>query len=445
MESVKDEISLVADIIDRLLTVNESLRADQLTPLIKRLRVAADELFRTDQQSKCAFGRSLLSRSGEEFESITSGRRQATSKLHLPKCVTRLPAARQQTRKAHSLSASGKPTVGSNLFISSEVSQPVCCSLYNVLEGATRLLRASHGHIFVKRGDDMYSIANVSRKLTFPPSQVHHRCLGSADTEVLGSTIALNRHIDEVGRKCAILIFPIYNKLPVDNEPGEPVATIHVERKEHAFAPFNKSDECTLYFASLFCSELMSRIPQLNFLESFYDPSTQHIIAPFEPYSPVPMPSLKSGGSPMARGPGKRFTDEPEYAAHAVSQLTRKMNTFSSHIMIRRESLPSSNMKPFAPGMTHMPSLLEIQAYVDSLQSCWKKNMVDNVDLLELDRGSQQELKLARSELAATRRQLAAANDKLRLYELNGCDYKLEYSAMKAELNAYMDGLEHLH
>lgn len=91
-----------------------------------------------------------------------------------------------------------------------------------------------------------------------------------------------------------------------------------------------------------------------------------------------------------------------------------------------------------------MPSLLEIQAYVDNLQSCWKKNMTENVELLEADRGTQQDLKAIRSELGSTRRQLAAANEKLRLYELETKDYRQEYGALKSEFNTYMDKLDRL-
>ncbi|KAG5464609.1 hypothetical protein LSCM4_00049 [Leishmania orientalis] len=444
MESIKEEIYLVANIIDRLLAGNESLRADQLVPLVKRLRTAAGEISSVHSKPLPGLALSPTPRNTDGFESMVSGSRQGFFKLPPPKALTQFSAARKQTQKGPAFSPQLRKRRGSKVFISPDVSQSVCCALYNLLEGATRLLCASHGHIFVKRGDNMFSIANVSRKLAFPPLQVHHGCLGNSDAEVLGSSIALNRYIDEDGRKSAVLIFPIY-KNPTGGGPGEPVATLHVERREHVFGPFTESDECTLYFASLFCGELMSRIPQLNFLEAFYDPSTQHIIAPFEPYYPAVLPSLKRNGAPTLGGAEKHFSEDPEYAAQAVSHLTEKMNAHIKGILVRRESVPASDTKPFAPGVAHMPSMLEIQAYVDNLLSCWRKNMLDNVDLLELDRGTQQDLKLVRRELAATRLQLAATTEKLRLYELDVTDYKREYGAMKSELNAYMDGLERLH
>lgn len=434
----------MANIIDRLLAANGSLRADELAPLIKRLRVAAGELSHIDQQSQSGPVLSPFSRNGDGTEGNGGGSRQGLSKLQLSKSLTSLAATRKQIRECRTASATSKKTGDSKVFVSSEISQSVCCALYNLLEGTTRLLRASHGHIFVKRGGDMFSIANVSRKLGFPPLQVHHRCLGSADAEVLGSSIALNRNVNEAGRKSAVLIFPVHTLLS-EGGHGEPIATIHVERREHAFFPFSESDEYTLHFASLFCGELMSRIPQINFLETFYDPSTQLIVAPFEPYCPVVLPPIERGIVPMLGGAGKQSSEDPEYAARAVSQLTRRISARAPEILVRRESRPSNNTKPFAPGVALMPSLLEIKAYVENLQSCWKKNMLDNVDLLELDRGTQQDLKVARSELAATRRELAATADKLRLYELGAWDYKREYGAIKSELDAYMDSLERLH
>ncbi|CAJ1012526.1 hypothetical protein Q4I28_007839 [Leishmania naiffi] len=442
MENIMTEICLVANIIDRLLEANESLRADELVPLTKRLRAAASELSSINPQQQPKLVLSPLQRNVEGLNIMGSRGRQGPSKLQLPRTLAQFTATRRQAHRGHSLSDTCTKVGISK--VPHEVSQSICCSLYNLLEGATRLLCASHGHIFVKRGDDMFSIANVSRTLVFPPPQVHHGCLCSADAEVLGSSIALNRHIDEAGRKRAVLVFPIY-KISIGNGPGEPVATIHVERRDHVSAPFSESDECTLYFASLFCGELMSRIPQFNFLESFYDPSTQHIIAPFEPCSSVLLPPIERGGVLTLGESGKQSSEDPEYAKRAVSQLTRKIKAHSPEILVRRERLPGGNTKPFAPGMLMMPSLLEIQAYVENLQSCWKKNMLDNIDLLELDRETQQDLRLARNELTATRRNLSATADKLRLYELDTWDYKLEYDAMKSELSTYMDGLERLH
>ncbi|KPI88191.1 hypothetical protein ABL78_2695 [Leptomonas seymouri] len=194
----------------------------------------------------------------------------------------------------------------------------------------------------------------------------------------------------------------------------------------------------------MFCGELMSRVPHFSWLNSFYDPATQHIIAPFVPYKPVNL----SGAQRMPKA-DKSSSESPKAGCEAlpalVSRLAQKIDAHCTEVLIRRECLPSSNSKPFAPGVTHMPSLLEIQAYVDNLQSCWRKNMVENVDLLETDRNMQQDLKVARSELNTTRRQLAAANERLRLYELESKDYKYEYEALKTELNKYMNKLDRLH
>lgn len=443
MEEVKDEICLVASIIDRLLAANDSLRADQLAPLSKRLRVAAGRLTQGFQPTQSGLNYSFAARSADVADGVAGAARPPATKLPPAKSPPpRVPASQKEGKKSAS---AGSPQRHTKIFVSREVSQAMCCSLYNLLEGTARLLRASHAHIYVKRGDDVFSIANVSRKLVFPPRQLHHRCLGNANAEVLGSSIALNRHIHEAERKSSVLIFPVYSQNEVSGEPRVPIATLHVERKDFAFAPFDETDECMMYFASHFCGELMSRIPQLDLLEAYYDPSTQHIVAPFEPFSPVSLPPMSRLGASTFGGLDSQSPEEAEYAARALKQMRRKMNARNAEILVRRESLPAANSKPFAPGVTHMPSLLEIQAYVENLQSCWKKNLSENVDLLEQDRGTQQDLKTMRAELAATRRQLAAAADRLRLYELEASDYKAEYGAMKSELNAYMNGLERLH
>lgn len=453
MEEIKEEISLVANIIDKLLATNESLRADQLVPLTKRLRSAVDAIDAADRY--CGTGSAARSpspkllRAADGMSSATAGGVvknggvKAAKKSHVTFDGAQNSGRRRGlSQKESPLSANGSADAP-RLHVSGEVSRSLCCSLYNILESAVSLLRASHGHIFVKNGDDMASIANVAKKLVFPPKQVHHRCMGNADAEVLGSSIALNRFTEDVSKKGAVLVFPIFGKDKSANQSRVPIATIHVERKEYVFEPFNSSDECILYFAAMFCGELMSRVPHFDWLESFYDPATQHIVAPFVPYKPVTLPGIrriaKAAGGDVGSGSGGG-----ESLPAIVSHLSSKMEALRTEVLVRRETLPSTNSKPFAPGVTHMPSLLEIQAYVDNLQSCWRKNMTENVDLMETDRGTQQDLKAARSELMTTRRQLAAANERLRLYELESKDYKYEYGALKTELNTYMDNLDRL-
>ncbi|KPA79890.1 hypothetical protein ABB37_04959 [Leptomonas pyrrhocoris] len=449
MEDVREEIRLVATIIDKLLNANESLRADQLTPLTKRLRNAADAItanegttFSNAAGFSCSSKPTLNADAGAGVIKLTGSRNNKRAPVTVD--TARSSAGKKvSSQKQRPTSAHGEIDTP-QLHVSSEVSRSLCCCLYNLLEGAVNLLRASHGHIFVRKGDEMASIANVARKLVFPPQQIHYRCMGNADAEVLGSSIALNRFMEDVGKKGAILIFPIFGRDKSSGQSRVPIATIHVERKDHVFEPFNSSDECILYFASVFCGELMSRVPHFGWLNSFYDPATQHIVAPFVPYKSVPLPGVRRApnvSSSHTETPGARYDSLPV----VVSQLTQKTEEHCKEVLIRRESLPSRNSKPFAPGVTHMPSLLEIQVYVDNLQSCWRKNMTENVNLLETHRSTQQDLKLTRNEMLTARKQLAAANEKLRLYELDSKDYKNEYGALKTELNTYMDKLDRLH
>lgn len=448
MEEVREEICLVASIIDKLLDTNEALRADQLLPLTRRLRSAADAIAAIDGTATTATLTTLspLMKAPRNVDivgvvsKVSGGRgvRKPQGALGSARSPVRQKVGPSKQSPAPASSEAGAP----QLHVSSEVSRSFCCSLYNILEGAVTLLRASHGHIFVKKKDEMASIANVSQKLVFPPQQVHYRCMGNADAEVLGSSIALNRFTEDASKKSALLVFPIF-ACDRSCQSRTAIATIHVERREHVFEPFNNTDECTLYFAAMFCGELMSRVPHLDWLDSFFDPTTQHIVAPFVPYKPVTLPGIqrsvnKCDGAAEAASPGN------DTRPAIVSQLTDKIDAQGTQVLIRRESLPSRHSKPFAPGVIHMPSLLEIQAYVDNLQSCWKKNMTENVELLEADRGTQQDLKAIRSELGSTRRQLAAANEKLRLYELETKDYRQEYGALKSEFNTYMDKLDRL-
>jgi hypothetical protein len=452
MGDVGEEVRLVANIIDKLLETNETLRADQLIPLTKRLRSAADAIAAANDTAagtKRAAARLPSPGALHAADSTAAGGSKPTGGKNLKKTQVSLgfaqsTASRSATSQKQRLASSGAEMEAPRLHVSSEVSRSLCCSLYNLLEGAVTLLRASHGHIFVKKGDDMTSITNVAKKLIFPPQQIHYRCMGNPDAEVLGSSIALNRFIEDVGKKSAVLIFPVFGSDRASTQSHAPIATIHVERKEHVFAPFNNSDECILYFASMFCGELMSRIPHFDQLDSFYDPATQHIIAPFVPYKPVTLPGIRRIGKTDCNSIEAATAGNDALPA-IVSQLSEKVNAQLPEVLIRREVLPSSNLRPFAPGVTHMPSLLEIQAYVDNLQSCWRKKTADNVDLLENDRSTQEDLKIVRSELMSIRRQLAAANEKLRLYELETRDYKYEYRALKSELNTYMDKLDRLH
>lgn len=448
MEDAKEEICLVASIIEKLLESNELLRADQLAPLTKRLRSAADAIGASARLATNAAASASLPRAMRSADAAATAakpvggkdaRRTQSSTNRASNSTRRKVVARGQLSTSPHSAGDTQP-----LHVSSDVTQSLCCTLYNILEGTVNLLRASEGHIFVKRGDDMAAIANVSKKLVFPPQQLHFRCMGNADAEVLGSSIALNRFTEDIGKKGALLIYPIFGTDATSGQSQIPVATIHVERKEHVFESFNYHDECVLYFASLYCGELMSRIPQFDWLESFYDPATQHIVAPFVPYRPATLPKIRQVPRASCDNTATRSAGGDNLPL-IVSQVTEKMEAHSKEVLIRRETLPSRTSKPFAPGVTHMPTLLEIQAYVDNLQSCWKKNMAANVDLLETDRSTHQNLKGVRSELISTRRQLNAANEKLRLYELESKDYKFEYGALKSELNTYMDRLDRLH
>lgn len=443
---IAQEIALVSTIIEKLLSSNHALEENELRPLVKRLRIAADNLsVIKNTTSACAEVQRRFPLQKEDTSSKGCppvnysdcggskkllGVKSSNESKVISKVVTPLPRATAKKNNAAVLKE------GSIIFAS---------SLYNLLESVTTVLRATSGHIFVKKGDEMVSIANVATKLTFPPQLTRSRCLGNPDADVLSSGIALNRSVEEPGKLCALLIFPIYRSRKNSEGKGVPLATIHLERSGCAFQDFNRNDECVLYFASIFSGELMSRAPDVNWIDNFFDPVTQHAVAPFRVPIGTPLPVILGTTHRGSDESSALPTPAEQMEARRRSSLFRRVEDQPPEVLIRREALPAVNMKPFAAGMVPMPSLLEVQAYVENLCGCWQKNVTSNVDLLEADRDLQLEVKSLRKELITTRRLLSTATENLRLYELGTTDYTAEYKNMKLELDMYINGREALH
>ncbi|KEG14208.1 hypothetical protein DQ04_00571030 [Trypanosoma grayi] len=429
-----DELRLVADILDTLAKTEQRLRPDQVTPITERIRRAVENIEKSSTEKRLQvykdFSERDRSRRADGLPDIPQQGRQ-------PSAQCRASSTKKfVVTKPSSISAFPVPRAKcpqGQLAVSKEVSRYLACTLYNILEGATRLLKASTAHIFVRKGDEMVSIANCSAKLSFPPQLVRHRCLGSADAEVLASGIAFNQHITDGSKTTSsLLIFPA---LARDPPFAGALAVVHVENKLQGSVTFDGADEGILLTAAQLVGELMSRFPQMDWIVNFYDPATQHILAPFEPRKRVPM----SRGM-TSRDQQAFITETPNDAElNSDAIYWRKVEEYESPLLIRREVLPRlASQKPLAQGLSSVPTLREVDAYVENIHSCWKRSVSSNVALSEEERSNQIELKVARRELTRMKALYEDAAEQLRLYRLEGRDYEEEFRSIKGELDAYV-------
>ncbi|EPY26806.1 hypothetical protein AGDE_11082 [Angomonas deanei] len=266
----------------------------------------------------------------------------------------------------------------------------------------------------------MLSIANVGVNLSFPPQLVHHNCLGSVDTDVLSSGISLNRAICNGAHSGAVplLIFPIYPKHLLQQVCETPIAVLHLEKR--LGDSFTAVDETFCYSASNLIGEMLSRVNGMEWTDHFYDPVTQHIVAPFAPTKLAKLPKLATAGTKEA-------------------DLLRKIEATAPEVLIRRDVLPASaSGKSLIQGLSATPTLREVSVYLENMQNSWRKGITSTVDMTEEERSMAAELKVVRHQLKTTETQLTKANEQLRLYQLNTDDYKSEYGHLRNELTNYM-------
>lgn len=443
-----EEVKLIASILCRLLecSTDAHVRNDQLRPLLDRLRFATEALESSCQQfTKNEGGAGTLNSKGELCYTADAARgssavQKRTAKKDGKKQFVDLPA-KSTMKKSSSIFVRSVPRAvppKDGLVISKEVGRSLSCSLYNILEGAVNLLQATSANVFVKQGEEMISIVNVSSRLTFPPKVVRHRCAGSIDADVLGSGIALNQTITDPSRSCSrVLVFPVYpiNHLPQIREKA--IGTIHVECHAASSRSFRQQDESFLLHCSFLVGELLSRVPSMDWMDSFYDPVTQHIVAPFTVHKQAALPLLTSMDN------GKRTSGYRSGPVSGVTkeemQLAKEIDGDTQEVLIKHEFLPvSQSAKVTVEGLSLMPSLREVKNYVENVQDCWKRNAVSNISLMEEDRSSQMKVKTLRRDLAQACQELAEVKERLRLYELKGGDYQQEYNSLHDELTAYL-------
>lgn len=468
LEEAQDELKLVTNILDKLSREGNGLRRDQVEPLLCRLSKVSEQLKNHDPPASVSAresehpNKSIGACSSIRFSSDAAGIISAPL-VKQSKAISTIPST--QTKASALLKASSVKSVpiprqkipSDSVKISKEVAQSITSTLYNILESTTTLLQASAAHIFIRQDDEMVSIVNVSRKLSFPPSLVRHRTMGSSDAEVLGSGIALNQRMSDASTaSTSTMIFPIFMVSNGHERKSMPVATIRVENKLQGSSCFDEIDECILYFSSCLIGELMSRVPQMDWLSNFYDPITQHIVCPFEPASILPLPSVQKPCSQIEQKTSSMLKKQKDNR-HSRRALTKNVLDSSlfdskvekgidkcvSQILIKREALPETVKQPSC-GRVQMPTLREVRSFLKNIEDCWKESVSSSVQLTEAVRESEMEVRQLRFALQNSERKNAELIEKLRLYELGNDDYHQEYKAMKNELESYLKKQEKL-
>ncbi|CCW59937.1 unnamed protein product [Phytomonas sp. EM1] len=410
------------------------LRDDQITPLIKRLQSVSEKL-QNDVTSERKNHLSVLSVPKMEIPS------KPNAVLHMRSIRSSEDAHKPKNfvlSKPSSLRVKSIPQVASRsgeLPMPKDVANSFACTLYNILEGTVKLVQASSGSIFMRKGDEMFSICNVSRNLIFPPIVNSHRCSGSVDAEVLGSCIALNRYsFDASQSPTSMLVFPVRLHREELVSDSKAIATLHIEGKNLSSQPFGIHDESIAYFSSILIGELISRAPQLDWFNTFYEPITQHIVAPFSPAKPA-LPVLRKPPKEVTLGQSSSFSASLDAVSNSVFH---EVQQFVPQPLIKREVLSQKTLMPMTSGLSLAPSLREVRSFVDNIHSCWKKGVDSNISFLAKEREIEMELKRLRTNLDNTKKELEATKNRLRLYELDGYDYKREYKDLCVELESFL-------
>lgn len=460
ISDISDELKLVVRIMDKLSQSAEGIRRDQVEPLMRRISRVSSNLDKLEPCDVNALKESEMNKSGvfpvggDACVPAISGKVNKLLTTSYPKPRTKA-VSKPSSVKVLPVPRSSIPS--DPVRISKEVSQSFTSTLYNIVEGTTSLLRAPSCSVYVRQGDEMISIVNVRKKLSFPPQLVRHRVAGSNDAEVLGSGIALNQRVlDGSKGNSSVLIFPIFPVSNLHKKKGAPIATIHMENKLQGMSWFDELDESILFLASCLIGELMSRMPQMDWISNFYDPITQHIVSPFIPDSILPLPSCSTSHSMEEKEIRKKkvrissnsgtFTTENtrDTSSPLNSSLVDKVENSVPQQLIKRESLPEA-AKPPSCGLLQLPTPREVRSFLKNIEECWKDSVTASVTLTETDRELQMEVRRLRFALQNAERLHSAAIEKLRLYELNTSDYQQEFKEMKAEFESYVRKQENLH
>lgn len=318
---------------------------------------------------------------------------------------------------------------------SREIARNISIAIYNVLESVANLTHAASAHLYLRIGDEMVSITNVSQKLNFPPKLVRQGCQGSIAAGVMASGIAVNQRHLEPGRQLAsALVFPLRSTFNTLGEHSASIGAIQLSNKGGGggnTCGFTEVDENVANIASVLIGEMLGKFPGVDWTEFFYDPITQHMVAPFVP---------------RGQSTARLVDDEATVFITAADALTRKplveaVDSFVPPQLIRRVTLPLTSAAPTASlitGLGAAPSLREVDTYLSNLHDCWRKSVELNVQQSHSERSKTKEMKALREDLNVHRAKCAKIEEELRLHTLDSNDYHREYSSLKQELDAYL-------
>jgi hypothetical protein len=320
--------------------------------------------------------------------------------------------------------------------ISKDVGKYVSAAIYNILESVANLTGATSAHVFLREGSEMVSIANVGQRLSFPPKLVRQSCQGSLAAGVMSSGIAVNQRVLEASNRSlstSTLAFPIRGKF--GGGVNNPIlGVLQVNNKHGGPGCFGEVDENVVNIGGTFIGELMSKFP-IDWSDAFYDPITQHKIAPFAPRG--------SGNMRLHDKEGTVFVTSEKHSSGDASSLTGRpladvLDTFVPPQLISRVTLPLVQTTGGPVGLGAAPSLREVDTYMENLHDCWRRSIELNVSHSQSDRAKGKELKQLREDLNHHRTRCAKVEEELRLHTLDSDDYNKEYSTLKHELDNYL-------
>lgn len=296
-----------------------------------------------------------------------------------------------------------------------EVEAIVSASVFNALEAVVNVLRAEGGALYVPVVDEMVAIASLSPQQTYPPPLLKHLTAGSVAGGVLSSGVAVHqmRHgFDDINRKIASQML-----FPVTSRDGRHIAVLQVFNKYRGKAAFSEHDEA---FASVVCglfAELLTRYSGISLTASLFDPVALHKTQPFSP--PVLAKNIYETLPPEMR----------EF--RLASMIHRSSGTVT---LARRQTLADD-----AAALNNIPTLREIDCYINNLQDCWQRSVESNISHGHQEHHRIQQLRQMREELAAAKHQLKHLQDRMRLENLDVGDYRREYGTLKEELDRYLE------
>ncbi|CUG91201.1 Hypothetical protein, putative [Bodo saltans] len=324
----------------------------------------------------------------------------------------------------------------SSAAISKDVGKYVSAAIYNVLESVANLTGASSAHVFLREGSEMVSIANVGQKLSFPPKLVRQSCQGSLAAGVMSSGIAVNQRVLEASNRSlstSTLAFPVRSRF--GGGVNNPIlGVVQVNNKHGGPGCFSEVDENVVNIAGTFIGELMSKFP-IDWSDAFYDPITQHKMAPFAPRGYGNM-RLHDKEATIFITSEKHSSGDA--SSHTGRPLAEVLDTFVPPQLISRVTLPLVQTTGGPVGLGAAPSLREVDTYMENLHDCWRRSVELNVSHSQSDRTKGKELKQLREDLNHHRTRCAKVEEELRLHTLDSDDYNKEYATLKQELDNYL-------